>query len=494
MNILYSLLKKKYRASFAAYREAPDQTALLLEILRRNESSAYGRRYGFSDIHTIEQYQEQVPIVCYDDLRDFIDRIRLGQRAVLTSEDVLLFEPTGGSSGGHQWIPYTQTLKEQFRRSIEAWLYDIYHSYPKLAGGKAYWMITPPFEPVDQPPSTIPVGFETDEEYLGSLGKILMHRMMIQPQLHAGMTTEAFYQVTLQALLSERDLRVISVWNPSLLLGLTDYLAHNPERLLNSLSAKRRQEIRRFVYRCDCRGIWPNLGLISCWADGQAVDDAQEVARRFPGVTLQPKGLLSTESIVSFPTKDSLARGGMLPAYASTFLEFRLGSEVLTLDQLEEGAVYESIVTTGGGLYRYTSGDLVRVSGRLEGIPLLRFDGRSGTVDLVGEKLSHRFIEEIFSHHPGFYLVTPQGHGYIFYTSTPIDASQVEERLMKNHHYHLARRLGQLEPVRVFLIEGDATLQYFENCRRFGQRLGDIKPIHLSAQKDYHFQGHFLTV
>lgn len=492
MNLIYRLLLSRYKKSAKAYQRPPNQAELLLGMIEKNKNSAYGKAYGFSEIKKVEDYQKKVPIVRYENLTPWIERIRLGESSVLTTEKVLLFEPTGGSSGHHQWIPYTKTLKQQFQHAIEAWLYDIYHSYPGLADGKSYWMITPPFPQEQLIDSVVPIGFEEDGDYLGSLGKRLVNRLLVKPQIKQGMSTEDFYQATLKALLEEADLRVMSFWNPSLLLGLTDYLKQQPDIILKQLQPKRRQEVRRGVYRQDYSLIWPKLGLISCWADAQAKADAKEVRKRFPDVIVQPKGLLSTECVVSFPTKESLAHGGMMPAYASTFFEFRLGDDIYTLDELEDGCVYEQIMTTGGGFYRYTSGDLVRVTGRLNGIPLLRFEGRLATVDLVGEKLSHRFVEEVFSDHAGFYLLTPDERGYTFYSSTPISPPEVEVRLGKNHHYRLARQLGQLHEAKVFLVSGDAMLQYFENCRRFGQRLGDIKPVHLSSRSDFRFQGKYV--
>ena len=47
--------------------------------------------------------------------------------------------------------------------------------------------------------------------------------------------------------------------------------------------------------------IWPNLSIISCWADGNSLSYAEKIAEFFPGVIVQPKGLLATEAIISFP-------------------------------------------------------------------------------------------------------------------------------------------------------------------------------------------------
>lgn len=490
MNPVYSLLKWKYRHSAAKYRRGPAQEELLQSLLAKNRNSAYGREYSFSEIATGEDFRARVPIVEYDDLEPWITRIAQGEKAVLTEEPVLLFEPTGGSSGKRKWIPYTQTLKEQFQTGVEAWLYDIYSSYSGLSGGKAYWMITPPFQEEEES-SQIPVGFEDDGEYLGAVGKRIMERIMVTPKITPGMSTEEFSNTTLVALLQEPDLRLISIWNPSLLVRLLDYLAENTSEILRKLPEKRKQIVLKAVEERTYEGLWERLGMISCWADASAEGDAKKLAALFPHTVLQPKGLLSTECMVSFPTKESLSHGGMLPAFAGTYLEFRQEERIYSLEEIEEDAVYEVITTTGGGLYRYRSGDLVRVTGRLRGIPLLRFESRTQTVDLVGEKLTPGFVEAVFADLAGFYLLTPEEKGYVLFTSAEITPADADARLLENHHYRLARRLGQLKAVRVFRITGDAPTQYLENCVRHGQRLGDIKPVHLSGRTDFTFTGDY---
>lgn len=486
MRAVYALLKLRYRRSAARYALPPSQEALLFSMLHRNKDSAYGKEYGFGSICSITEYRNRVPVVRYEDLVPRIDAIVRGDTGVLTEEPVLLLEPTGGSSGHSKRIPYTKTLRRQFQHSVEAWLYDLYTNYPGLDRGRAYWMITPPFPREDLPEGT---GFQDDASYLGSLGAKLMSRLLITPNITAGMHTEDFYKETLTALCKEENLRLLSVWNPSLLLNLLDTLSENARAVGKRLPKQRAAALEQAVDASDLKLLWPHLTLLSCWADSSAKEDAKRLSERLPGVVLQPKGLLSTECMVSFPTKESLAHGGMLPAYHSTYLEFRQDGAVFSLTQLKDNEDYEVIATTGGGFYRYDTGDRVRVTGRLRGLPLFRFLGRAHTVDLVGEKLTPGFVEHVFSHLDGFYLLAPSGKHYVLYTNADITSAQAEQCLIQGYHYKLARDLGQLGPVRVFRITGDAERQYLDNGRRQGQRLGDIKPVRLSPRTDFIFTG-----
>lgn len=462
-----------------------------MSLLQKNSRSAYGQAHGFSGIRTAEDYRQKVPVVTYDDLDPWMQRVQQGEAGVLTEEKILLLEPTGGSSGSRKWIPYTETLKRQFQSGIEAWLYDIYKNYPGTDQGKAYWMITPPFSQEELADAGVPVGFDDDAEYLGSFGRRMLARLMVRPAITPGMDTEAFYQETLTALVNEPALALLSVWNPGLLLNLLDYLTDHTGSIAQALPRNRSDALGDALRTGDFRLLWPKLAFVSCWADASAQDDARRLAARLPGAVLQPKGLLSTECMVSFPTRESLAHGGMLPAYHTAFLEFSDGERFFFLHELEKDKEYEVIVTTGGGLYRYASGDRVQVTGRLRDVPLLRFCGRTNTVDLAGEKMTPGFVENAFSDLDAFYLLSPVEKGYVLYTSADIRPEHAEARLFANYHYRLARRLGQLAPLRVFRITGDAERQYLDQCRRRGQRLGDIKPVRLSARNEYSFTGEF---
>ena len=63
------------------------------------------------------------------------------------------------------------------------------------------------------------------------------------------------------------------------------------------------------------------------------------------------------------------------------------------------GELYEIIVTTRAGLYRYRTGDVVRISDFAGTTPVLELDHRLGDVlDLAGEKTSERHTREAILH------------------------------------------------------------------------------------------------
>lgn len=282
-----------------------------------------------------------------------------------------------------------------------------------------------------------------------------------------------------------------------------------------------RDQPGRSVYEA----IWPALRLISCWADGAAGEYAARLQKLFPNTLVQPKGLIATEGFVSFPL---LKRTGSALALTSHFFEFaepspkRGDSTPRLAHQLEEGETYSVVLTTGGGLYRYQLHDLVEVTGFVGQCPLIRFLGKQdAVVDLFGEKLNEHHVRSVVVGQlanrglkPRFWLVAPEkdlsntAH-YTLFLQCPSPeglkrtalrglAKDLDDALSENYHYGYCRRLGQLSPLEVFLIEPDidAGKTYLETCQDLGQRLGDVKAVSLHPYQRWadKFPGRYLTV
>jgi hypothetical protein len=454
----------RYRQARRDPRRA--QETILSRFLRHNSQTAYGVRFGYKKIRSVAEYQDAVPIVTYDDLEPWIERIRQGEPNVLTAEPVLMMEKTSGSSGAAKYIPYTASLRREFQNAIGAWMFDLFTRRPGLLGGAHYWSISPCARAKEFTPGGLPIGFDEDTEYLGTFERLVLRWIMaVPPAVCRIAAMDENRRVTLQYLMKCPELRFISVWNPSFLTIL-----------MSCLPARTRPR--------DC---WPRLKLISCWTHASSGRFLPELREWFPGVEIQGKGLLATEGIVTFP---EVGRPAPSLALTSHFLEF-VGDDgrARLADELEVGAQYQVIITTGGGLARYALGDsaLVVAPGALE------FIGRSNQVsDLCGEKLNEVFVAQVLAEASaqgrwgGFAMLAPewgQPPRYLLFAEMDVEAFavEVERRLRKGVHYDYCRRLGQLGPiegVRVFR----AGERYVRACEALGQKPGNIKTVSLRRE------------
>lgn len=498
------------------------QTTLLKTYLRANALTEYGQHYAFASITSLADYQRRVPLTTYDDYGERVERIRHGALNVLTTDRVKLFEPSSGSTAASKLIPYTTTLQAEFQRGLAPWIFDLYTHRPALVGGPAYWSISPLTEGVRATPGGIPIGFEDDSAYLGPLGALVETALAVPNAVKHLSNVDTFRYVTLLCLLHCEQLRLISVWNPTFLTLLLAPLAEWWEYLVSdvrrgtvsppaalpptvraALSRRLRPNPRRAAqlqaHAPEAYSKhWPQLSVISCWADGVAARYAEAVRGMFPNVLLQAKGLLATEAFVSFPLVG--ADGGVL-AVRSHFFEFLdERGEPRLAHQVACGQTYSVVVTTGGGLYRYQLRDVVEVVGYVGQAPRLRFVGKADQVsDYFGEKLNEQFVarvlRQLFERYqlaPPFALLAPEdveSFRYVLYIENPppsaVFALELDDALCANFHYAYCRKLGQIGPVEVRGVAHGAQ-KYLAACQARGQKLGNIKPSLLQKNTGWH--------
>jgi hypothetical protein len=496
----------------ATRRVAATQAGLLRQILRANRDTDFGRRHRFAAIADPRTFQDRVPLSRYEDNRGAVERIAAGEPNVLTRDPVELLEPTSGTTAGEKLIPFTAALRRQFRRPVAVWMADLLWHLPALRRGRAYWSVSPPLSRARRTAGGVRVGFDDDASYLGGWERFVLSRLLVRPpRCGQPREPEAFRYATLLALLAAEDLALISVWNPTFLTALFAHFDDWQDRLCRDLHGGaaplgRATAVARALAGGEplgvrLRRVWPSLALVSCWADAAAALGLDDVRSLFPGVPIQPKGLLATEGVVSVPL---LGLPGAALALRSHFFEFEeAGAERPRLaHEVERSGRYRVVLTTGGGLYRYRLCDEVLVVGRLHGCPLLRFLGKADRVsDLVGEKLAEVHVRQVIERALAargwsvrFALLVPvpgRPSGYALYLQGPgvgddadALAADVEAGLAENPHYRDAVALGQLRAVRVCLLRADGPAAwpiYEAACLERGQKLGDIKPAVLDA-------------
>jgi len=461
----------------------------LRDLISQNANTVFGKAHGFDEIHSYEDFARRVPLSDYSSFEPWIDRIRRGEKNVLTHEPVTHLIPTSGSTSARKLIPFTASLQREFNAALGPWLVDLARQYPGIIGGPAYWSITPVIGEHAIESSAVPIGFASDTEYLGGNRRRLADAIMaVPPGVGSAKSLDAFRYQTLLHLVRCRELRLISVWHPSFLTLLLDALPTLWERLLREIDQKRANELRHADPHKP-ETLWPRLRVISCWGEGAAVFALEDLRTRFPAICIQPKGLLATEAFVTFPFADHYPL-----AVESHFFEFIDSQGTATpTEGVLVGEEYEIAVTTAGGLWRYRLGDRVRVTGWLEKTTSLTFLGRTGNVsDLFGEKLSEPFVAhalaEVFAENtPRFALLAPdedaRGCRYTLYLQGEHDFSRAEaldQALRRNPHYAYCRDLGQLLPPRIFLISERGFESFAAYQAAHGARLGDIKPASLS--------------
>jgi len=472
------------------------QAKNLRTILKRNKHTDFGKRYCFEKMYDVTDFVSSVPKHSYEDFQGDINQIMAGKKKVLTREEISHLAISSGTCAASKLIPFTQSFRKEYNRAINAWLFDLYLQYPKLMAGTQFWIISPTTE-TDSYDSKVPVGFLSDKSYLGRISGYLMRLVMCAPDdLSKIHHQESYIYKLCYYLLRDRDLRLISVWNPSLLMTIISYLRKYYRKIIvdlahegsvtpkSNVASRRSNELRHLGGECpdNLTRIWPHLQLISCWDRLWAGIFIPTLQSYFPGVKIQGKGLLATEGIVSIPWKN-------LPypmlAFNAHFYEFKSLSDmqVYLSHELTVGNLYEVLLTTSAGFYRYKLKDVVEVKGFYKAVPLVDFKGKNDRVsDLTGEKLNEVHVEDVirflcnkYLKRTGLIFICPSesldGLRYVLcLDESLIDPefdkhallTDLDTRLCENYHYRHSRQMEQLKSPVLKLLNKSEKADYLQ--------------------------------
>lgn len=464
------LRSQKSNADFFQENMEQSEEIQLLKLkhyLSENNQTTYGIKYGFSRLKSYEDYAQSVPIIDdYEQIKGFIEQTMQGEKDVLFKGKPLFLESTSGSTSAVKYIPYNKELKQELQAAISFWMWDLYSMDANIFSGKAYWSISPALKKKNQAISKIALGTEADTDFFNPFAAFLLRQIMVLPKsLSQIKDANDFYIQTWKHLLSTKNLSFISVWSPQFLLSLMDFLKNHQSDILaiTNLAKSGKNKLANLINTPKLRlsDLFPNLRLISCWTQGQSVIWRKQLDEISGKTAVQAKGLLSTEGVVSIP----FGMDKHILAYTSHFYEFKATNDTILLShQLREGEIYEVIITTAAGLYRYNTHDLVLCKGFYKSLPYLEFMGRSGNVsDMVGEKLAESmlpaFVAELQNELPqlkAFYLFPHKQDEKAQYQAVfeGISTNEMEKastllnaHLMENPYYQQAIAIGQLKEI-----------------------------------------------
>jgi hypothetical protein len=406
------------------------QSELLLGVLRRNASTEYGRRYGFSSIGSIADYQRATPIITYADIEQDMLRVAAGAKNVFTAEDPVMFAQTSGTTGRPKFVPVTPTDRGRAHSDqMRTWLYHAQRAHRGILDHQVITMVSPAVE--GHTDSGVPFGSTSGHIYR-NMPALVRRAYSIPYDVFEIEDYQAKYY-TIMRIGLERDIRFLATANPSTILQLLDKANTLSEELLRdihdgALSAgqdiesgirqrvqqrfrpnrERAAELGAMRSRRDGRLVpgdyWPRLGLIGCWKGGTVGHYLEKFDAWFNPdgarpVPVRDMGYLSSEARGSIPLSDEGSKGVL--TVATNFFEFVAVPDVesnpdnpaswpfRTVAELVMDQEYYIFLTTTSGLYRYDINDVVKIAGRYNETPEIVFlrKGR-GMTNITGEKLS----------------------------------------------------------------------------------------------------------
>ena len=417
-----------YRFDTDTLNAAAVNRELLLRVVRENSDTEYGRRYGFAEIHDIDEYRRRVPLSDFEDYAPYIDRMtEKGEQNLLTAKPPVYFAGTSGTTGASKKIPITGDGLESFltysTMPMIGILSEFYRNtrHTDIEFGKECAIISVGRE-------KLPCGVD-----YGSLSSLFMDDdedgeteayETAPKEVMAGSHDADMKYLHARYALAEPDLLYFSAAYIPAVLDIMNYIRDNheilvrdiregridpgirmPAELRKALEDKlkpdpaRAEELgREFARGFDptvMKRIWPRLAAVcTVWA-GNFLPYAKKL-QQYSGRTVPyyTMGIVASEGVFAIARHPFDWQYCMVPS--TCFYEFipadgpeEARPETLLLDELEEGREYELVITNQSGLYRYRMGDVVRAAGYYNETPMVEFVYRKNNLlSLAGEKVT----------------------------------------------------------------------------------------------------------
>jgi len=490
------------------------QRRLLRRIVSDNANTEFGRKYGFAGLDDAEAWRKAVPIHDYEQLRPWIEsQIDTGAQS-LTAEAPIIYAMTSGTIAKPKYIPVTRSGLNRHKRNQLLFSSALYDFDPGLFAGRIFGLSSPGIE--GRLENGIPYGSVSGFIYRQTPA-LIRSRYLLPPEIFEISDYDKKYRVIAERMMSEENVSLAVVANPSSMLRLLQIINTQLEELLAGAAKEfpvRGRALSRIAEtkgRLDIDDIWPNLKGLVTWTGGSCAVALDALRDRLGSNTrVLEFGYAASEfrGTVNIDPANNLC----LPTIDDVYFEFvdaktegLESAEFKSIEQLERGQRYYIIVTTPDGLYRYNINDIVEVTGFIGATPTLAFVQKGqGITNITGEKLSESQMGnavQVAASQIGtrtiFFkaLADEERQRYNVYVEVigqsinlPVFTAVVDETLMgANVEYRDKRKSGRLHPPIVKALRSGAEDAHRRFALNAGQREGQYKVLTLDYVRNSHF-------
>ncbi len=402
------------------------QQALLSRQLRLVAGSDFAKDFRLKTVDTYEDFKKRLPILKYEAIKPYIERLKLGdfQALLNPSEQLIMFALTSGTTAEPKFIPVTRRFIRDYQRGWHIFGIKTLLDHPKAFLRKIIQITSSSHE--IQTPSGLWAGAITG--LLAENQKWIVRRHYVTPLAVAMIKDPTAKMYTIARLAVPEDVAFMNTANPSTTLRLAQTIEqyagdlirdiHDgllrppgsvPPEVIDRLSlspdhktAARLEKILQKNGRLLPKDTW-QMSFIDNWTGGTLKLYLQRFPEYFGSTPIRDLGLLASEGRFSIPISDHTPAG--ILEITSNFFEFIPESEydgeaptVLTADQLKVGEKYFLLFSNATGLCRYDIGDLVRVTDFYHQTPMIEFLNKGAhTSSVTGEKVTERQVIEAMS-------------------------------------------------------------------------------------------------
>jgi len=321
------------------------QNELLLKLVHKAKNTEIGKKYGFKDIRSYNDFAQQVPITNYEASHEMIERARRGESNIFWPSPVKLFAQSSGTTNAKsKYIPVSPEALEDCHYAASKDLLCVYlNNNPdsqlftgkslRLGGSKKL--------------------YESNGTSYGDLSAILIDNMPFWAEFSSTPGNEV-------SLMSDWEVKMQAIVQETIQEKVTS-LAGVPSWMLvlinNILESTGKQSLFE---------VWPNLEVY--FHGGVSFEPYRDQYRK-----VLPRHDFKYYEIYNasegfFALQDKNGRSDLLLMLDyGIFYEFipmncygEPDQKIIPLSEVEKGKNYAIVITTNSGLWRYRVGDTVR--------------------------------------------------------------------------------------------------------------------------------------
>lgn len=537
---LFGLIFQKNYFSKAHNGKAVNEQTLF-KILNENKDTEYGKKYGFSEIKSVEDFQKKVPLTFYEDYMDYIERSKNGEPNLLTRKTIKNYAMTSGTTGIKKYIPQSpETAINYFKVicifvnqcldalrlrnvstfNIRGFCNTEITESPKSDGreysssnisGYAAGSVKN-FLPIftQMPADVIGCGEIEDKEYVKSRYALQLRgiRFIVGVFMSPISFSIEYIQKNMEMLIDDIEKGTI---NPEIKMSesirnkLVSKLKPDPVRANELRAIMNSPSDEPFISR-----IWPEMSFVAAIGTGDFEPFTKAVLSQCDSdVTVCHSVYAASEALIAFAIKPNEAC--YLPLVDSAFYEFipveeNESDRILLMNELEVGKFYEIVVTTKAGLYRYRLKDVIRVVGYEGETPLIKFAYRANLVtNICGTHITNDDLSDgvkklekqyglnavDFSLYPKMDPADSHLELYIEFnkdvdkeTADSIERSFEDNIKQLNTAYVYARDIGQLQPAQVHILKNNTYYDYRNDQIAHGASSNQLKAMRTIKDED----------
>lgn len=357
MEILNSIITWAMRGRIHQIRHFMDhpievQQHWLGELILTARHTEYGRKFDFSSISNYREFSERVPVVSYEQLYPYIERLLHGEERLLWPSNVKWFAKSSGTTNARsKFIPVTtEALQDCHFKGGKDMLSIYVNQYPdtKLFTGKNVSIGgSHQINPMDR----------QGESYFGDVSAVIMQNLPFWVQMSRTPSLDI-------ALMSEWESKIQKMAEVTSKENVTG-IAGVPTWTIVLL-----QKVLEITGKSNILEVWPRLELFAHGA--VAFGPYRDLFKKlFPS---QQMHYLETYNASEgfFGLQDQAESDELLLMLDyGVFYEFipmsDFGSEQthpIPLEEVEVGKIYAMVITTNAGLWRYMIGDTIRFTSK----------------------------------------------------------------------------------------------------------------------------------